>query len=797
MRSLYLFALLLFLTLPGKGQEVLFFSEGTTTSFYDQGLVDKGTLGSGYFETTSPPGAPQYDDKVPCTTNAWKGKSALKFNYTSAPDGQWKVSVFRSNWEAADISQMDSLVFHLYSSQELPASALPLIGVRSLRTSGTGEVNSQMVSLADYNGTVPAAQWTRIVFPLEVIRSDNANSDLSLQATKAILFSQSENNNTPRLLFIDEIMAFKNIAALHAVTGLTATGYDSHAELRWIPAGENLSCRIYASFDEGNSYGVRGETTGNEYLDFLPSSERNKNIRYRVVTLFQERESLAAEATAAVRDFSDDELLEMLQEYTFRYFWEGGHQESGMALERSNGNGTTAASGATGMGLMAMIAAHEREFRPREEIKARILGILTFLESCDRHHGAWSHWYNASTGETLPFSEYDDGGDLVETSFVAQALIALRNYFTGDDASSVQIREKATLLFREIDWEWYRQGGQNVLFWHWSPNYGFRKNMKITGWNECLVTYLMAASSPTHSIPQEVYTEGWARDGAMVRTRTYYNREISLSPDWGGPLFWVHYTHLGIDPRGLKDQYADYWQEHVNTVKIHHAYAVANPGGWKNYSDKCWGLTASDDPYGYTAHQPVHNDNGTISPTAALASMPYAPAEAIKALKYFYRERGSDLWGKYGPRDAFNDQLGWVRDAWLGIDQGPIMVMTENHRSALLWKLVMKDPDVIIGLGKLGFQYDPATPAESTELPVLLSLFPNPCSSKATIVIPRGGEIDQLQVFGSRGEILLLRNGKQATIAPTLECGAWPPGIYLVKVTSGKETFTGRLMVIK
>lgn len=394
-----------------------------------------------------------------------------------------------------------------------------------------------------------------------------------------------------------------------------------------------------------------GETTGNEYLDFLPSDERNKNIRYRVATLFQERESLPAETMATVRDFSDDELLEMLQEYTFCYFWEGAHQESGKALE--SGNGTAVAPGVTGMGLMAMIAAHT-----------------------------------------------------------------------------------------------------------------FRMNMKITGWNECLGTYLMATSSPTHSITKEVYSQGWARNGDMVRKRTYYNQEISLSPDWGVPLFWIHYSHLGIDPRGLKDQYAEYWKEHTATVRIHHAYAVANPQGWKNYSDKCWGLTASDDPYGYTSHQAVSNDNGTISPTAALASMPYAPAEAIKALKYFYRERGSELWGKYGPRDAFNDQLGWVRDAWLGIDQGPIMVMTENYRSALLWNLVMDDPDVKAGLQKLEFQYDPATTAKSKVLPAQLNLFPNPCSGKATI-------------------------------SPAMECGAWPPGIYLVKVTSGKEIFTGRLLVAK
>jgi hypothetical protein len=254
------------------------------------------------------------------------------------------------------------------------------------------------------------------------------------------------------------------------------------------------------------------------------------------------------------------------------------------------------------------------EYRPREEVRDRILKILSFLETCDRYHGAWSHWYNADTKHTQPFTVDDDGGDLVETSFIAQALIALKHYFSGQDTKSVQIREKADLLWKAIDWNWYRQYGQNVLYWHWSPNYLFSKNMKISGWNEALTTYIMAASSPNYGVPKEVYTEGWARNGAMVVKRTYYTYEINLSPNYGGPLFWVHYSHLGINPHGLTDQYANYWQEHVNTVKIHVAYAVANPSGFENYSDKCWGLTASDDPYGYTAHQPVSNDNGTISP---------------------------------------------------------------------------------------------------------------------------------------------------------------------------------------
>ncbi len=353
----------------------------------------------------------------------------------------------------------------------------------------------------------------------------------------------------------------------------------------------------------------------------------------------------------------------------------------------------------------------------------------------------------------------------------------------------------AATWWKEIDWEWYRQGGQNVLYWHWSPNYGFRMNMKITGWNESLVTYVMAAASPTHPIPAEVYNQGWARNGDMVRKRTYYDQEITLSPDWGGPLFWIHYSHLGINPHGLKDQYADYWKEHVNTVKIHHAYAVANPGGWKNYSDHCWGLTASDDPYGYTAHRPVTNDNGTIPPTAALASIPYAPEEAIRALKYFYRNRGGELWGLYGPWDAFNDQLGWVKKAYLGIDQGPIMVMTENHRSGLLWKLVMNDPDVRSGLNKLGFQYDTLTTLPpSGNLPKLL-LFPNPVSDRITITLPSTRKEMYLQVFDGRGGLLLWETIPTSAPTHTIGCAGWPPGIYLLKASDGAAVFNERFII--
>ena len=445
-----------------------------------------------------------------------------------------------------------------------------------------------------------------------------------------------------------------------------------------------------------------------------------------------------------------------------------------------------------------MIVAYEREYRPREDIKDRILKILNFLETCDRHHGAWSHWYNSDTKQSVNFSPLDDGGDIVETSFVAQGLIALKHYFSDGDAKSVQIREKADQLWEEIEWDWYASHWGNTLSWHWSPNYEFEKNSKVTGWNECMGTYIMAAASPTYPIAANVYHEGWARNGNMVKPdRNYYGIDINLARDWGGPLFWIHYAHHGINPHGLKDEYADYWQEHVNTAKIHYEYAKDNPLGFENYSEKCWGLTASDDPDGYTAHKPMDNDNGTVSPTAALASMPYTPEESMKALKYFYRERGSELFGKYGPYDAFNDSRDWVQESYIGIDQGPIVIMIENHRTGLLWNNVMKDADVQAGLDKLGFQYEVITSNRELKKNESFEIYPNPASDKVFVEIIGSNGMNSIQakIFSLDG--LLIKALRLEGIRSSIDCSHLQSGLYIIRLVNGEETYQSKLLIQK
>ncbi len=790
-------SILLVCSFSAHTQEFFFFTEGTDETFYDQGLVNVGTLNGSFFEHTHPPGLPQYNDKVPCSTMAFQGSTSLKFNYTSAAGGNWQASIHRPGWATTDLSEPDSVSFYLYAEAGLPASALPLMGLRAAKKSGTGDVNSGFVPINAYNQDIPSSRWVRVKFPLEPFKTSSENSDLDFTKTKAVLFNQSESDNSSRLILIDQIAAFKSIDNVPGVENLTVTGYDSHAELNWEHPAEALTYQVSASYNQGATWELRGETTENYYLDFVPGSARNSTVTYRVVTVFQGIESAPSQQTAAIRDFTDDELLDMVQQYAFRYFWEGAHQATGMALERSNGSGSTAASGATGMGLMAMIVAHEREYRPREAVKDRVLKILEFLENCERHHGAWSHWYNADTYQTQPFSPDDDGGDIVETSFVAQGLIALRNYFNGSDAKSVEIRETAGRLWEEIDWEWYRNGGQNVLYWHWSPNYNFQKNMKVSGWNEGLITYIMAASSPTHGIPKVVYDNGWARNGNMVNERTYYSYEISLARNWGGPLFWIHYTHLGINPHGLEDQYANYWTEHVNTARIHYAYAIDNPQNHQNYGADCWGLTASDDPYGYTAHEPVSNDNGTISPTAALASMPYTPEESLNALKYFYRNRGADLFGRFGPYDAFNDNVNWVSNSYLGIDQGPIVVMIENYRTGLLWNNVMKDADVQSGLEKLGFQYNPTAIFDNPQNAENMTLYPNPASAKVHISLEGMNARQPLVIKVYSMDARLLKSMQVTRTKETyiMDCSELPTGTYLLEVENGSQRYVSKLFI--
>lgn len=418
---------------------------------------------------------------------------------------------------------------------------------------------------------------------------------------------------------------------------------------------------------------------------------------------------------AGDQGISEDSLLNLVQYQTFQYFWDGAEPVSGLARERFHTDDIYPAhdkdivtSGGTGFGLMALIVGIERGFITRDQGLERLEKIVDFLESADSFHGVWPHWWFGPTGKVQAFSQKDDGGDLVETSFMAAGLITVRQYLNKDNSRENDLIGRINTLWEGIEFDWHTQG-ENVLYWHWSPNHAWDMNFDVRGYNECLIMYVLAAASPTHSIDPAVYDEGWARGGIIAQDTTYYGLETELnhfetddSPV--GPLFWAHYSYLGLNPKNLKDKYADYWKLNQNHAMIHYKHSVENPNNYEGYGPKTWGLTSSYSIRGYAGHRP-DRDLGVISPTAALSSFPYTPKESMAMLKYLYTEADS-LVGIYGPYDAFSHESDWLLPRYLAIDQGPIPVMIENYRSGLIWDLFMSAPEIQTGLKKLGFSYE-------------------------------------------------------------------------------------------
>ncbi len=401
-------------------------------------------------------------------------------------------------------------------------------------------------------------------------------------------------------------------------------------------------------------------------------------------------------------EISDDELMTLVQQQTFKYFWDFGHPTSGLSRERNTSNDVVTIGG-SGFGIMTIPVGIERGFITRKEGVGRINRIVDFLGTADRFHGVWPHWMNGVTGVTHPFSDNDDGGDIVETAFMIQGLLTVRQYLNPDDAFENSIINNITALWEAVEWDWYTQN-ENSITWHWSPDLGFEKNMKVRGWNEALIVYVLAASSPTHTVSADVYNQGWARNGNIKNGKSFYDITLPLGNDYGGPLFFEHYSFAGLDPRNLSDQYGNYWEQARAHTLINRAYCISNPLNYIGYSSNCWGLTASDNYEGYSAHSPT-NDKGVITPAAALSSFPYTPEESMAALKHFYYLLGDKIWGDYGFYDAFSFDQSWVASSYLAIDQGPVVVMIENYRSALLWELFMQNQDVQQGLTKLGFNF--------------------------------------------------------------------------------------------
>ena len=407
------------------------------------------------------------------------------------------------------------------------------------------------------------------------------------------------------------------------------------------------------------------------------------------------------DSTAKFPLLTDNALLDKVQQQTFKYFWDFAHPVSGLARER-NTSGETVTSGGSGFGIMTIPVGISRNFITRAQGLARMQKIVGFLKNIAvKVKGAFPHWLNGSTGSIIPFSVNDNGADLVETSYLMMGLLTARQYFNGVDVAESTLRNDINTLYNNVEWDWFRQGGQNVLYWHYSTDKGWIMNLQIKGWNEALITYILAASSTTHGIPATVYSNGW-KGANFINGNTYYGYQLPLGPALGGPLFFEHYTFMGVNPNGLNDVSANYTTQTKNHTLINYNYCRANQKSWFGYSDSCWGLTACDIEGGYIASSPT-NDVGVIAPTAALASFPYTPNESKAALRFYYYVLGDKLFKEYGFVDAFSLSSPWFADSFLAIDQGPIIIGIENYRTGLLWSLFTSCPEIKAGMLGLGF----------------------------------------------------------------------------------------------
>ncbi|MDX2134337.1 MAG: glucoamylase family protein [Saprospiraceae bacterium] len=588
------------------------------------------------------------------------------------------------------------------------------------------------------------------------------------------------------------------LSAAQAPPGsVVAVGYDSHMEIRWTPSVDpaTTAYQVFRSTDGGSNYTLLktvGPASADRTLDWTGDEGPGVQRLYRIkaASAGGQAGAFSNTATGQTRLFTDDELLDMVQEYTFRYFWDYGHPVSGMARERSNGDGDIVTAGGSGFGIMALITGVERGWISRTQATDRMVQIVSFLQFADRYHGVFPHWMNGKNGNTIPFSQFDDGADLVETAFLMQGLLAARAYFDADTPQENGLRDAITGLWEDVEWDWFRRNNGPVLYWHWSPNFGWQMNFPLRGFYEAQIVYILAAASPTHPVPGSLYQSGWTANANYCTGATYFGYPIYCGGFGGGPLFWAHYSYLGFDPRSWKDACCNYFVRNRNHALIQWSYAKANPEKHAGYGENCWGLTACDGPNGYAAHDiNPNNDDGTVAPTAALASMPYTPDQSLAALKFFYRDLGEKLWGPYGFYDAFNLNQNWFAPSYLAIDQGPISVMIENHRTGLFWDLFMQNPEIEPALLACGFVPDNSVGAgRLPQATVKAEIFPNPASAQSTLRV----ELDRPQdlrvvVCDANGKTVFVHNWTNLRTGPNtlpLPAQDWPSGPLFLTIHS-------------
>ena len=435
-----------------------------------------------------------------------------------------------------------------------------------------------------------------------------------------------------------------------------------------------------------------------------------------------------------------DPFLSDLEQRTFRYFWDTANPKNGLVPDRYP-NPPFASIAAVGFGLTAYPIGVERGYISRAAARERVLTTLRFFVSAPNEHGFFYHFMDMRSGARASDSEVST----VDTALLLAGMIFCQSYFDTQDPHDVEIRRLTDEIYRRVDWTWAQPRAPAVAL-AWTPEAGF-SGSDWRGYNEAMLVYLLALGSPTHAVDQQAWTS-WTSTYDKQWGTVYDQTYLSFAP-----LFGNQYTHVWVDFRGIRDSFMrahnlDYFENSRRATYTQRRYAIANPQHWRAYGKNVWGMSASDGPG--PQREPYQGDtrsfmtyaargvgvgrivdDGTIAPTAAISSLPFAPEIVLPATLEMYHRFGASIYSVYGFLDAFNASYrspsgkqpgvadaGWVDADYVGIDEGPILAMIENYRSDLIWRVMRRSPYLQQGLERAGFTggwltqlEDPAQPA--------------------------------------------------------------------------------------